>query len=152
MTMDADQINIWSLSVGTSSDLTNQVNMISGSDNVKLETTHKDEAPSRIASDVKDKKAERETLLKSTLIEAGIEPVDSVTVVVDTTDILALLPFYYYTLQIGVPTCILMTSPKKLKAVGEGCNSIVDDILSVHALSGCETVSPYYGIGKITAL
>ena len=51
-----------------------------------------------------------------------------------------------------------MTFPKKDKSLidigasAEGCNSIVEDILSIHAISGCDTVSPYRGISKIRAL
>ena len=38
------------------------------------------------------------------------------------------------------------------RQLNEGCSIIVDDILSIQAISGCDTVSPYHGIGKTTAL
>ena len=79
------------------------------------------------------------------------EPGDSVTVVADDTDIFALPLLYYPTLQITIS--VFMTSPEKDKSLidigasAEGCNSIVDNILSIHTLSGCDTLSPYHGIG-----
>ena len=62
LTMDENPRKIWSLSARTFSDLTSQVKMMGGSDNVKEKTTHKEETPSHIASDKKDRKALRETL------------------------------------------------------------------------------------------
>ena len=50
LTMDDNQMKIWFLSAGTFSDLTSQVKMMGGSDNVREKTTHKEEDPFHIAS------------------------------------------------------------------------------------------------------
>ena len=62
LTMDGNQMKILSPSAGIFSDFTSQVKMMGGSDNVKEKITHKEKAPSHIASEKKDRKALRETL------------------------------------------------------------------------------------------
>ena len=52
LTMDENQMKIWSLCAGTCSDFVDKSGeMMGGSDNVKENTTHKEKAPSHIASD-----------------------------------------------------------------------------------------------------
>ena len=62
LTKDENQMKEDLLPSSTFSDLTSQVKMMSGSDNVKEKTTHKEKAQSRISSDKRDKNASRERL------------------------------------------------------------------------------------------
>ena len=51
-----------------------------------------------------------------------------------------------------------MDTPKKerkmkdINASVEKHHKIMPDLLAAHALTGCDTVAPYHGIGKFTAL
>ena len=77
-------------------------------------------------------------------------------VVADDTDIFVLLLHFCYHGEIS--GTVLMASPVHGRAVldinasVEKHQAIIPDLLAAHALTGCDTVAPYFGIGKGTAL
>ena len=77
-------------------------------------------------------------------------------VVADDTDVFALLVHFRHASLIGNP--VFIQSPKKertvidIDATVEKNFSIIPGLLAAHALTGCDTVASYYGIGKGTAL
>ena len=80
----------------------------------------------------------------------------SVHVVCDDTDVLALLIHFYRSHCKG--STMIMSSPIKdravidIKATAAAHSDIAPDVLAIHGLSGADTVSSLYGIGKATAL
>ena len=60
--MNDKQMKIWCLSEAAVSAVRSQINQLSSGDSGKVQMTHKEEAPSRILSDSKDRKALRDTL------------------------------------------------------------------------------------------
>ena len=79
-----------------------------------------------------------------------------IAVVSDDTDVFVLL-VHYYQFQ-NMKNHVIMESPIKERTVVdigktvEKHACIVTEILPAHALTGCDTVACYYGIGKGTAL
>jgi hypothetical protein len=75
-----------------------------------------------------------------------------ITVVADDTDVFVLLVHYYH--RVNLKNVVLMESPIKGRTVidigkiVQKHSEIVEGILPVHALSGCDTVASYFGIGK----
>ena len=80
----------------------------------------------------------------------------SVHVVCDDTDVLALLIHFYHSHCKG--STMIMSSPIKdravidIKATTAAHSDIAPDILAIHGLSGADTVSSLYGIGKATVV
>jgi hypothetical protein len=80
----------------------------------------------------------------------------SVHVVCDDTDVLALLIHFYHIHCKG--STMIMSSPIKdravidIKATTAAHSDIASDILAIHGLSGADTVSALYGIGKATVV
>jgi hypothetical protein len=74
------------------------------------------------------------------------------TVISDDTDVFVLLLYHYQRTGLSIP--IYMESPIKGRTVIDISTSakkhsrIISDLLLAHALSGCDTVACYYGIGK----
>ena len=70
----------------------------------------------------------------------------------DDTDVFVLLLHHYYQAGISIP--LIMESPHKERAVidiNASVNKhaiIIENILPCHALSECDTVAYYYGLGK----
>lgn len=79
-----------------------------------------------------------------------------VTVLADDTDVYTLLLYHY--LEQGLQTLMVMESPIKeravvdIRATVEKNKSIIPTMLAAHALTGCDTVSACFGIGKGTML
>ena len=79
-----------------------------------------------------------------------------IIVVADDTDVFVLLLHYHHTENLK--NVVLMESPIKGRTVVDigktvqKHSEIVEGILPVHALSGCDTVASYFGIGKATVL
>ncbi len=77
-------------------------------------------------------------------------------VICDDTDVFVLLVFYHWNLHMNATITMEATSgDRKLINIGNTVNKhkeIVPNILAAHAVSGCDTVAQYYGIGKATVL
>ena len=80
----------------------------------------------------------------------------TIVVVTDDTDVFILLLYYY--LQENLTCSLFMTSPIHqravidIKATVHVHHSIITNLLAAHALSGCDTIASYFGIGKGTVL
>ncbi|KAG7158166.1 hypothetical protein Hamer_G008793 [Homarus americanus] len=64
--------------------------------------------------------------------------------------------YYYSSQKLNCKIFMEGTSPSRstvdIKATVEKHRDLVDDIMAAHAHSGCDTVAPLYGIGKVTAI
>ena len=80
----------------------------------------------------------------------------AVSVIADDTDVSVLLIHHYQ--NEGLTSAMFMISPVQqrstidIKATVEKHHAIVPGLLAAHALSGCDTVPTYLGIGKCTVL
>ena len=79
-----------------------------------------------------------------------------VSVIADNTDVFILLIHHY--LEQQLTNLMVMESPIHGRSVIDICRTvkneeqIAHDLLACHALSGCDTVACYFGIGKVKAL
>ena len=79
-----------------------------------------------------------------------------VSVIADDTDVFILLIHYY--LEKQLTNCMVMESPIHGRSVIDICRTvnnqeqIAHDLLVCHALSGCDTVACYFGLGKVKSL
>ena len=69
----------------------------------------------------------------------------------DDTDVFVLLVYHYHMEQLKVP--LTMESPRQERAILYWTSKvqhrdIVENLLPAHAMSGCDTVASYFGIGK----
>ena len=70
----------------------------------------------------------------------------------DDTDVFVLLLHHYHQARLDVP--LIMESPRKEKAIVDikatlsKHSEIVENLLPAHAITGCDTVASYYGLGK----
>ena len=77
-----------------------------------------------------------------------------VSIISDDTDVFAILLHFYW--KLNQKTEVLMQSTynaRTLIDIGEtvhGNMSIIPSIMTADALSGCDTVAPYHGIGELT--
>lgn len=80
----------------------------------------------------------------------------TIVVVADDTDVFILLLYHY--LQENLTCPLFMTSPIQqrsvidIKATVKAHQPIIPNLPAAHALSGCDTVASYYGVGKGTVL
>lgn len=95
---------------------------------------------------------EADTIIIQQMIAVSRENPEVITIVSDDTDVFVLLLHYYQ--EYNISTCVLMESPVQERTVvdiGETVkkhSSIISELLAAHALSGCDTVACYFGIGK----
>lgn len=79
-----------------------------------------------------------------------------IKVVADDTDVFVLLSHFYAERQLSCNLVMVGTSATKssvdIKATVEMHADIIGDLLPAHALSGCDTVSYLFGIGKTTVI
>ena len=74
------------------------------------------------------------------------------SVISDDTDVFILLLHYYHKANLAIP--ITMESPSQggvatdIKGTVKKHAKIVKELLPAHAISGCDTVGAYHGIGK----
>ena len=79
-----------------------------------------------------------------------------VAVVADDTDVWALLLHYYMEQRVAIP--FIMKSPINgrsvidIKQTSLKYAELIPNLLAAHSLSGCDTVSGFFGIGKKTVL
>ena len=95
-------------------------------------------------------------IVQQVMMCAQSDEQSAITVISDDTDVFVLLVHYYQTEH--MKNHVTMESPIKERTVTdigktvEKHAGLVTDILASHALTGCDTVACYYGIGKGTAL
>ena len=100
---------------------------------------------------------EADNIIVQQVLSCAAENEESkIIVVADDTDVFVLLLHYHH--MANLKNVVLMESPIKGRTVVDigktvqKHSEIVEGILPVHALSGCDTVASYFGIGKATVL
>ena len=91
------------------------------------------------------------------LITAYNEGARCVKVICDDTDVFLLLMYFYYKYKMNCNLLMEGTSGDRTvisipESVAKLENNVVDSLLAMHALSGCDTVPQLSGIGKKKAL
>ena len=136
-------------------DSTTQTNrlVVTGDDKVPTQV-YKGQTTSR--GDITSTHEEADIFITQQAIHLAKNPRAQVVVVSDDTDVFALLLHFYLSENLESP--MFMESPVKGRATIDiketvlKHTSLVPSILSVHALSGCDSVAATYGIGKATAV
>lgn len=130
----------------------------------KLVITGQDKTPVEISvggviihrHDIVTTHEEADNIIVQQAIRVARDEQRPVTVLADDTDVYTLLLYHY--LEQGLPTLMVMESPIKeravvdIRATVEKNKSIIPTMLAAHALTGCDTVSACFGIGKGTML
>ena len=100
---------------------------------------------------------EADNVIVQQVLSCAVKNAESkITVVADDTDVFVLLLHYHH--MANLKNVVLMESPIKGRTVVDigktvqKHSEIVEGILPAHALSGCDTVGSYFGIGKVTVL
>ena len=105
--------------------------------------------------DLQNTHEEADVILVNQAVHAAKNKVSGVKVIADDTDIFVLLLHFYLQENLSCDFVMASTSSRRLIDVKETVSKhkkIIPNILSAHALSGCDTVSGLYGIGKNTVV
>ncbi|KAJ8870229.1 hypothetical protein PR048_029246 [Dryococelus australis] len=95
---------------------------------------------------------EADTIIIQQMIAVSRENPEVISFVSDDTDVFVLLLHYYQ--ECNVSACVLMESPvqeRTIVDIGQTVrkhSSVISELLPANALSGCDTVACYFGIGK----
>ena len=129
----------------------------------KLVITASDNTPTEIHKgavylrrDMATSQKEADNIIAQQAIMCAKQQPGAVSVIADDTDVFVLLIHHYQ--NEGLTSAMFMTSPVQqrstidIKATVEKHQAIVPGLLAAHALSGCDTVPTYFGIGKGTVL
>lgn len=103
---------------------------------------------------------ETDVLMAYHMIQEATNGHKSIRVVSDDTDVLVILAHHLYSRTNGLPEDLVLTmetctSSKPVIDVGEIVRihkNIMPNLLCAHAFTGCDTVSSFSGIGKLTVL
>jgi len=129
----------------------------------KLVITAKDPVPIEVSSGTKRTRQELRTtheeadvVIAQRMIQLASTRMKSISVVCDDTDVFVLLVHFYHQQKL---TCeVMMVSPiagrqiLDIKATSQQQGGNSEQLLAIHAMTGCDTVSYMWGIGKATAL
>ena len=105
--------------------------------------------------DLKTAHEEADIIIVQQVLKAASEA-RRMTVVCDDTDVFVLLLYHYQRAGLNIP--LYMESPNKgrtitdIRRTVQKHSAIIENLLPAHALSGCDTVACYYGIGKATVV
>ena len=129
----------------------------------KLVISHEDRVPTEIFKGRKrplmhlaSSHEEADMRIAKHAIHCGRDPEAKVCSIVDDVDVFALQCFFYKQQQLT--SAMIMQSPiagrdtYDIAATTQSQSSIIDKILALHGLSGNDTVSAIYGVGKKTAV
>ena len=129
----------------------------------KLVVTSNDPIPFEISDgvivqrlDMRTTHEEADVIIAQQVVKLAESGNSSIKVVCDDTDVLVLLVHFYAQEQLTCELVMSGTSAGRvvvdIKATTTKHITIADQLLAAHALSGCDTVSQLYGIGKGTVL
>ena len=99
---------------------------------------------------------EADNIIVQQAVMCAKEKSNTIVVVADDTDVFVLLLYHYMKESLTSP--MFMSSPVQrrslidIKGAVQIHQSIIPDLPAAHALSGCDTVATYFGIGKGTVL
>ena len=130
----------------------------------KLVVTYKHPVPFQIVhgeisqrNDLRTTHEEADIIIVQQMVRVGLDETQNIEVICDDTDVFILLLFFYAQQQLTCGVTMRSTNSSHMKildvqaTVNEN-KDIVNQLLPAHALSGCDTVSQLYGIGKGTVL
>ena len=125
----------------------------------RLVVTGEDPVPVELTSivkihreDLRTNHEEADNILAHQMVVVATEENKGISVISDDTDVFALLLHYY--VEQKLTGLVIMESPVKdrvtidIRATANANRNIIPDLLAAHALSGCDTSSCYFGIGK----
>ena len=100
---------------------------------------------------------EADVIIVNQVMSAARQGYKSINIVCDDTDVFVLLVHFYETLNITSELLMVPTSAKTRNVSNIGVTvrkhqEIVPHVLPLHALTGCDTVSSIYGVGKVKAV
>lgn len=99
---------------------------------------------------------EADVIMVNQVISAAREGSEIIHVVCDDTDVFVLLLHFYNLLNLTIELFMVPTSSKRnvinIGATVQKHDDITPHVLSLHALTGCDSVSSIYGIGKVKAV
>ena len=107
-------------------------------------------------NDLHNTHEETDVIIVNQLVDLALRGTSNICVVCDDTDVFILLIHFYCKEKLNCG--VTMESPiagrciTDIKATANKHRNITDYLPGVHALSGCDTTSYHYGIGKATAL
>lgn len=107
-------------------------------------------------NDIATSHEEADNIIAQQAIMCAKEHPGTTMVVADDTDVFALLLYHYLNEDLSCP--MIMSSPIQqrsqidIKATVQEHQDIIPCLLGAHALSGCDTVPTYFGIGKGTVV
>lgn len=129
--------------------------VVTGQDPVPIEISEGGVVISR--ADLATSHEEADIIIVQQVLSCVAENSESnITIVADDTDVFVLMLHYYH--MANLKNIVLMESPIKGRTVVhigktvQKHSEIIEGILPAHALSGCDTVASYFGIGKATVL
>lgn len=106
--------------------------------------------------DLKTSHEEADVIIPQQVMYVAAEGASVIKVVCDDTDVFVLLLHYYQTNHLSCSLLMEGTSSERtlidITATAEAHAQIVPQLLSAHALSGCDTVAKLSGIGKATVV
>ena len=95
---------------------------------------------------------EADNIIVQQMVAAANESQKGISVLSDDTDVFVLLLYHYLEQNLKLP--VIMESPIKdrktvdIRETVRKNRDIIPDLISAHAISGCDTVACCYGIGK----
>ena len=125
----------------------------------KLIVTGEDDIPSEVHKGIVVERAdmittheEADNILVQQMVFATHKNQEGISVISDDTDVFVLLCYHYLVQKLNI--LVVMESPVKdrsavdIRETVQRNRAIVSYLVGAHALSGCDTVGCYYGIGK----
>ena len=127
--------------------------IVTGADPIPMEIC---EGIMRDRPDLRTTHEEADVIIVQQVVQLANSGKNNIHVIVDDTDVFILLLHYYSMKKLTCDMLMIGTSAGRkcidIKATVEKHNDIIDNVLAAHVLSGCDTVSTLYGIGKGTVL
>ena len=106
--------------------------------------------------DMRNRHEEADVIIVNQVVHLANDGMSSLKVISDDTDVFILLIHHYAEQKLSCDLVMSSTISGRtvidIKATTDRHKDIADQLLSAHALSGCDTVSQLYGIGKGTVL
>lgn len=107
-------------------------------------------------ADLRTTHEEADVIIVAQAIYAAKEESKHVVVVADDTDVYVLLLYHYQAELLTVPMKLQSTQSGRavidIAATVQSLYNIIPELLPAHALSGCDTVAMFHGIGKAKML
>ena len=106
-------------------------------------------------TDLRTTHEEADVIIVQQVVHLAVnENKESIRIIADDTDVFVLLTYFYLMETLSCSMSMVSTSPGRtsvdIKATAAQHANIVQDLLPAHCLSGCDTVSCLFGIGKNT--